>query len=185
MRTTRRWSFPGWTLAFGVASVALLVTADSDLRRLILERHAGAWNDTPGPASDRNRQVIALAKITDGRCHVSGFANNAPFVFEIDTGDPIIADFSASAIGKLGLRGPLRYQKIWPGTRYGGSATATLRELRIGAWVLTNVDVRIMQNWRFTFGDDESPLLGLAALQSRGIRFEVEGDTCRLTLPAA
>jgi predicted aspartyl protease len=146
----------------------------------------GAKPHAPAPVSsspNENRQVIAAAAIIGNRCHVKGLANNAPFIFIIDTGDPHIADFAASAVARLGLRGTLDYQELWPGTRYGGVATARLRELRIGAWTLKNIDIGIYKNWRFSFGDDEAPLLGLAALQSQGVRLEVEGNVCRLTLP--
>ena len=130
------------------------------------------------------RHVIASSRIVGARCHVQGQANGAPFTFTIDTGDPIVADFSASHATKLGLDpASLHYEEIWPGTRYGKIATTTLREIRVGDVTWSNVQARIYSNWRYTFGDDETPLLGLDALQRRGIHIEIDGDMCRLTAP--
>jgi hypothetical protein len=78
----------------------------------------------------------------------------------------------------------LQISILLPGARYGGIANATLHELRVGDWALNNVEVQIFDRWRYAFGEDETPLLGLPALQQRGVRLEIEGNTCRLTLPA-
>ena len=130
------------------------------------------------------RLVIASSRIVGARCHIEGQANGAPFTFTVDTGDPVAADFSASYSKKLGLDpAALHYAEIWPGTRYGKIATTTLREIRVGDVTWSNVQVRIYSNWRFAFGDDETPLLGLNALQSRGIHLEIDDDMCRLTAP--
>ena len=58
-----------------------------------------------------------------------------------------------------------------------------MREIRVGDAVWRDVDARVYSDWRYTFGDDEIPLLGLAALRSQNIHVEFEGDTCRLTMP--
>jgi hypothetical protein len=141
----------------------------------------------PRPATvvigEGNRRVIASATITGNRCKVPGYANGAAVTYEIDTGDPITADFSASHIHKLGLNpASLDFAELWPGTRYGTIATTTLREIRVGDVVWNDPEVRIYSNWRYTFGDDETPLLGLAALNSRGVHLEFDGDLCRLTV---
>jgi predicted aspartyl protease len=143
--------------------------------------------DDPQPVTfDGNREVIAASTITGQRCHVPGSANGAPVTFEVDTGDPVFADFSARFAARIGLDpARLHYEELWPGTRYGGIAETTLHTLRIGPWQLTDVPVRVYDNWKYTFGDDAYPLLGLAALQSNGVRLEIEGDTCRLTVPRA
>jgi predicted aspartyl protease len=145
-----------------------------------LSEHAPS---VPKIVSQSERRVIAISKIEGGRCHVLGEANGEPMTFTIDTGDPIDADFSSSHITKLGINpAALHYEEIWPGTRYGKIATTTLREIRIGYVRWSHVQVRIYSNWRYLFGDDETPLLGLAALQSRGVHVEIDGDTCRLTI---
>jgi predicted aspartyl protease len=137
-------------------------------------------------ASDAGRRVIASARIDDEQCHIAGFANGAAFRFVIDTGVPGVAAFSSSDVRRLGLNGgTLRYEQIWPGTRYGKSANVTLREIRIGDVVWQNEQVDIFSNWRFAFGDNESPLLGLGALKSQGVHLEVDGDTCRLTVASS
>jgi hypothetical protein len=139
------------------------------------ERSAAVQSDASG------RRVLAEAKIEGDRCHLPGYANDVPVVWEIDTGDPIDGDFAKSWVGKLGL-GNLQYEEIWPGTRYGKIADTTV-DIRVGDWAISNAHARVYSNWRYTFGDDEDhPLLGLAALQKRGVRLEVEGDTCRLTM---
>jgi hypothetical protein len=131
-----------------------------------------------------SRHVIASSMIIGARCYVQGQANGAPFTFSVDTGSPVAAIFSASYIKKLGLdAATLHYEEIWPGTRYGKIATTTLHEIRVGDVTWSNVQVRVYGNWRFAFGDDETPLLGLDALQRRGIHLEFDGDMCRLTAP--
>jgi hypothetical protein len=106
--------------------------------------------------------------------------------FQIDTGAPGFADFSSSYVRKLGISSAaLHYSEWWPGTRYGKAARTTVRELRVGDVVWNDADVSIYQNWRYAFGADEIPLLGLAALQSQGVHLEMDGDTCRLTVAAA
>jgi predicted aspartyl protease len=138
----------------------------------------------PRIAGSSDRHVIASSRIVGARCHVQGQANGVAFTFSVDTGDPVAADFSSSHAKKLGLDpAALHYEEIWPGTRYGKIATTTLREIRVGDVVWNNAQVRIYSNWRFSFGDDETPLLGLEALQSRGIHVEFDGDMCRLTAP--
>jgi hypothetical protein len=163
----------GWIIAGGLLG-ALVVIA----------KLAGG-DAAPGPAApsihETGRRVLASAKIENDRCHLPGFANRVPVVYEIDTGDPIDADFSNIWVSRLGLKN-LQYREIWPGTRYGKIADAAV-DIRVGDWVIKNGGARIYANWKYTFGEDEEhPLLGLAALQKRGVRLEVEGDSCRLTV---
>jgi len=140
------------------------------------------WPSIDKPAA---RHMIASSKIVGERCYVHGQANGTSFTFSVDTGDPFHAEFSASHVRELGINpASLHYEELWPGTRYGKIATTTLRELRVGDVTWNNVQIRIYSDWRYTFGDDESPLLGLAALQSRGIHVEFDGDMCRLTAPS-
>jgi hypothetical protein len=143
----------------------------------------------PQPVSkETGRRVVASAKIVNDRCNLPGFAGqgsgrNAAFTFEIDTGDPSIADFSNRWVAKLGLNpATLDYREVEPGTRYGKIAYATLPEIRIGDMVWKNEQVGIWDRWSYSFGHEEIPLFGLVALQKRGVRLEVEGDTCRLTV---
>jgi hypothetical protein len=147
---------------------------------LVVVGKLGGGDAAPG-VKETGRHVLASAKIEHDRCHLPGFANRAPVVWEIDTGDPIDADFSNIWVSRLGLKN-LQYREIWPGTRYGKIADAAV-DIRVGDWVINNGQARIYGNWKYTFGEDEEhPLLGLAALQKRGVRLEVEGDTCRLTV---
>jgi predicted aspartyl protease len=135
--------------------------------------------------SQPERRVIAISKIEGGRCHVLGEANGVPMTFTIDTGDPIDADFSSSHITKLGINpAALHYEEIWPNTRYGKIATTTLREIRTGYVRWSDAQVRIYSNWRYSFGDDETPLFGLMALQRHDIHVEFDGGMCRLTAPS-
>jgi hypothetical protein len=137
----------------------------------------------PQVSSGGDRQVIAVGQGTRrNRCDVSGFANGVPLIFEIDTGDPNIADFPSSYVDKLGIGGPLDYSEWFPGTRYGTIATTTLRQIRVGDVVWNDPDVNVFSDWDYTFGDEEVPLLGLGALKTRGVDVEFDEDgRCRLT----
>lgn len=131
-----------------------------------------------------NVQVIAVGQGTrHNRCDVRGFANGAAVTFEVDTGDPDIADFPGSYVAKLGITKPLAYAELWPGTRYGKTARTTLRQIRVGDVVWNDPEVNVYSDWNYSFGDDQIPLLGLAALRMRGINVEFEGgEHCRLTV---
>jgi hypothetical protein len=149
--------------------------------------HDGASaKDAPVPAPvsfDASRQVIAVGQgIRHNRCDVRGFANDVALTYEIDTGDPNIADFPSSYVRKLGIGESLNYTEWWPGTRYGKIATTTLRQIRIGDVVWNDSEVNVHSDWAYSFGSDEIPLLGLAALRMRGINVEFEGDRCQLTV---
>lgn len=138
----------------------------------------------PAPVSfDASRQVIAIGQDTRrNRCDVRGFANGVALTYEIDTGDPNIADFPSSYVRRLGIGGSLNYTEWWPGTRYGKIATTTLRQIRVGDVVWNDSEVNVYSDWDYSFGDDEIPLLGLAALKMRGISVEFEGGRCQLTV---
>jgi hypothetical protein len=127
------------------------------------------------------RRVIASGEMVNDDCPVAGFVNGKPVTFRVDTGNPVIAEFAASFVRKLDLK-PGPYQEWLPGTRYGKVANATAREIRIGEVAWVNEQVRIYSNWRYAYGDDETPWLGFAALKSQGINIELDGNTCRLTV---
>jgi len=99
----------------------------------------------------------------------------------VDTGAPTVAEFSSSWADKLGVKN-LQYRELWPGTRYGKIATATVHEIRVGDVVWKDAAARFYSDWAYSFGGDTRPLLGLAALNARGINVEFERDTCRLTV---
>ncbi|MGA8612235.1 MAG: hypothetical protein WB760_11050 [Xanthobacteraceae bacterium] len=130
------------------------------------------------------RRVIATGGgARENRCDVPGSVNGRALVFEIDTGDPTMADFPASYIDKLHVdRATLEWFELDPGTRYGRVAWAIVREIRIGDVVWENPRVRFYENWRFSFGSEENPLFGLPALKAEGVNVEWTGDTCRLTV---
>jgi hypothetical protein len=135
------------------------------------------------PQMESGRQVIAegVGSRAD-RCDVPGFANDEAVTFEIDTGDPDNADFPSSYISRLGIKGPLYYKELWPGTRYGKIARTTLRQIQIGDVVWHDLEINVYTNWDYSFGSDETPLLGLKALKSKGLHIEIDGGTCRLTV---
>lgn len=130
---------------------------------------------------ETGRRVIASAKTDNERCDVPGVVNGVPLTLEIDTGDPVVIDFPGKFVKTLGLK-PGPYEEFSPGTRYGKIASATVREIRVGDVVWLNEQARVYSNWSYTFGNDEIPLLGLAALRSHGVHVEFEGDMCRLTV---
>jgi predicted aspartyl protease len=135
------------------------------------------------PTKDTARRVIASATIEDNECRISGSVNGAPSRFIVDSGAGEVALFSVSHLGALGInRASLHFEEVWPGTRYGKIAKTTVREIRVGDVVWLNEPVEIYANWRFAFGDDETPLLGLGALQEQGVNLEFEGNICRLTV---
>jgi hypothetical protein len=138
----------------------------------------------PAIRQEPGRRVIVSAKVKNNSCIVPGTVNGAPAMLAADTGDPNMADFSASyARRKLGIdTAKLHFLEWWPGTRYGKVAHATVREIRIGDVTWEDVDVEIYQNWHYAFGDESVGLLGLKALQARGIHLEMDGDICRLTV---
>jgi hypothetical protein len=135
-------------------------------------------------ASSGARHVIAVGQGTrPNRCDVRGFANGVPLTFEVDSGDPNIADFPGSYAGKLSIRQPLDFFDMFPGTRYGKIAKTTLHEIRIGGVIWRAPEVNVFSDWDYSFGSDEVPLLGLRALQMHGINVEFDGgDRCRLTV---
>jgi Aspartyl protease len=140
------------------------------------------WSPPPH-IEETGRQVIAAAKIDRGnRCKVPGLVDGVPLTFLVDTGAPRALEISADLLTKLGHReSDYEFTELWPGTRYGKIARANFGELRIGDFVLTRPEVWIYDRWNFSFGDTE-PLLGLGALKNHGVRLEIEGDTCWLTV---
>lgn len=171
--------------AVGRGRVATLVAGGASvLLASLWVGHAPNYAPVPAPVSfDGSRQVIAVGQGSRrNRCDVRGFANGVALTYEIDTGDPVVADFPSSYVGRLGIGGSLNYTELWPGTRYGKIATTVLRQIRVGDVVWNDPEVRVYSDWDYAFGDDEIPLLGLAALRMRGINVEFAGDRCRLTV---
>jgi predicted aspartyl protease len=159
----------GWLIACGLVAAVVVVG------KLM-------GGDAPSPVvKETGRRVIAASRIENGRCLAPGSVNGEPVTFEVDTGAPRGAEFPDSWARKLGLNN-LHYEELWPGTRYGKIATASVDSIRVGAVVWRNVQARFYSNWAFTFGDTR-PLLGLAALNAQGVHVEFDGDTCRLTVP--
>jgi hypothetical protein len=137
----------------------------------------------PEVSSGGARQVIAVGQGTrSNRCDVPGFANDKPVIFEIDTGDPNIADFPSSYVRRLSIKESLAYHEFIPGTRFGKIANTHLRQIRIGSVTWDNPEVSFFSDWDYSFGDDEIPLFGLPGLRKYGIAVEFEGDRCRLTV---
>lgn len=135
---------------------------------------------------DTGRWVIASTKIDGGnRCKIGGQLDGVSLTFMMDTGAPWPVEISSELLPKF-ARTPRQYdfEELWPGTRYGKIARTTFDELRIGGFVLARPDVRIYDRWSYSFGKDTAPLLGMGALKNHGIRLEIEGGDCRLTLPA-
>src|ERR1700722_16650554 len=183
VRTSRDRAATGRMILAALTAIAIIMgLVISGFGSLIAPRSID-----PAPqvqATYGDRQVIAVGQGTrQNRCDVRGLANGVPLIFEVDTGDPDMADFPASYVSRLKMAGPLNYTEWWPGTRYGKIATTTLREIRIGDVVWDNPEVNVFSDWDFSFGDDEIPLFGLAALKMRGINVEFEGGgNCRLTV---
>ena len=137
---------------------------------------------SPSPVvKETGRRVIVASNIEGERCLAPGSVNGVPATFMVDTGAPTVAEFSSSWADKLGLKN-LQYRELWPGTRYGKIATATVHEIRVGDVVWKDAAARFYSDWAYSFGGDTRPLLGLAALNARGINVEFERDTCRLTV---
>jgi len=127
------------------------------------------------------RRVIASAKTDNERCDVPGVVNGQSLTLEIDTGDPNSIDLPSKFVARLGLK-PGSYEEFWPGTRYGKIAKATVREIRVGDVVWLNQQGFVYSDWDYTFGSDEIPLLGLAALRAQGVHVEFDGGMCHLTV---
>ena len=137
---------------------------------------------SPSPVvKETGRRVIVASNIEGERCLAPGSVNGVPATFMVDTGAPTVAEFSSSWADKLGVKN-LQYRELWPGTRYGKIATATVHEIRVGDVVWKDAAARFYSDWAYSFGGDTRPLLGLAALNARGINVEFERDTCRLTV---
>ena len=137
---------------------------------------------SPSPVvKEAGRRVIVASNIEGERCLAPGSVNGVPATFMVDTGAPTVAEFSSSWADKLGVKN-LQYRELWPGTRYGKIATATVHEIRVGDVVWKDAAARFYSDWAYSFGGDTRPLLGLAALNARGINVEFERDTCRLTV---
>jgi hypothetical protein len=178
-------------LANGVAAVALVLVVGHALRGHHASHATASTAAEPAAPlvqiapAETGRRVIATGKGSrEDRCDVPGVVNGASVIFEVDTGDPDIADFAASYIGKLGIDpASLHWSEFDPGTRYGKTAQATAREIRVGDIVWTDEPITFWSNWRYSFGDDEIPLLGLSAVRSRGVQIEWMADgNCRLTV---
>jgi hypothetical protein len=137
---------------------------------------------SPSPVvKETGRRVIVASNIEGERCLAPGSVNGVPATFMVDTGAPTVAEFSSSWADKLGVKN-LQYRELWPGTRYGKIATATVHEIRVGDVVWKDAAARFYSDWAYSFGSSVRPLLGLAALNARGINVEFERDTCRLTV---
>jgi len=137
---------------------------------------------SPSPVvKETGRRVIVASNIEGERCLAPGSVNGVPATFMVDTGAPTVAEFSSSWADKLGVKN-LQYRELWPGTRYGKIATATVHKIRVGDVVWKDAAARFYSDWAYSFGGDTRPLLGLAALNARGINVEFERDTCRLTV---
>jgi hypothetical protein len=171
------------TLAGAVAAVTLLI-APPHSRDGVAAPVPPPVIGKPEASYGGHRWVIAVGQGTrSNRCDIQGFANGVPLTFEIDTGDPNLADFPSSYVGRLGIEGPLDYSERFPDTRFGKVATTTLNEIRIGEVVWDHPEVNVLSNWDYSFGSDEIPLFGLPALTQRGINVEFEKDgRCRLTV---
>jgi hypothetical protein len=155
-----------------------------------LLRHLPAKPHSAGPVSpgkeEAGRRVIASAKIDGGnRCKIGGLLDGVAQIFIMDTGAPRPVEISAELLPKF-ARTASQYQfaEEWPDTRYGKLAKTTFNELRIGEFVIARPEVWIYDRWSYSFGRNTEPLLGMGALKNHGIRLDIEGDTCRLTMPA-
>lgn len=165
-----------------------VIAGPAMLRHLPAKPHGQSSGPVlPTIKQETGRRVIATGQGSrNDRCDVAaavdGGAGAVATVFEVDTGDPVEADFPGKYIKRLGVdAAALNWYELDPGTRYGKIAHATLRQIRIGEVVWNNPEVRFFSNWRYTFGADEIPLLGLHALNSKGIHVEFDGGGCRLT----
>lgn len=162
----------GWLVVAGIVGALVVVgkLAGSDV----------SSGSVMPSTHETGRRVMVESKIEENRCLAPGSVNGVPITFMVDTGAPSVAEFPNSWARELGL-GNLDYEELWPGTRYGKIATATVDEIRIGDVVWKDAEARFYTNWAFSFGDTR-PLLGLAALNARGVHVEFDGDTCRLTV---
>jgi hypothetical protein len=172
-----------------VVGVGLAVIAGPTLLRHL--PHKPQSSQSAGPVlpgkEEGGRRVIASAKIDGGnRCKIGGvLLDRVPLTMMMDTGAPRTIEISADLLPKFGRsQSQYEFEELWPGTRYGKIARTTFDELRIGGFVLARPDVRIYDRWSYSFGHDTAPLLGMGALKNHGVRLEIEGDTCRLTMPA-
>jgi predicted aspartyl protease len=163
----------------------LAVVAGPSLLRHVPVKPQSAGPVLPSGKELAGRRVIASAKIDGGnRCKIGGRLDGVPLTFMVDTGAPRTVEISADLLPKLGrTQSQYQFEELWPGTRYGKIARTTFDELRIDSFVLARPDVRIYDRWSYSFGNDTAPLLGMGALKERGVRLEIEGDTCRLTMP--
>jgi gag-polyprotein putative aspartyl protease len=167
----KRGNGGGWLVAGGV--IGALV---------VIGKLAGGDASPVAPSiHETGRRVLVTSKIDGDRCLAPGFSvNGVPITFMVDTGAPDV-EFPNSWAAKFGLMN-LEYRELWPGTRYGKIATGTVHEIRVRDVVWKDQEARFYSNWAYSFGDDTRPLLGLGALNARGVHVEFEGDTCRLTV---
>jgi hypothetical protein len=165
-----------------------VIAGPSLLRHLPAKPHSGqsAGPVLPGSKDEAGRRVIASAKIDGGnRCKIGGLLDGVSLIFMVDTGAPLPVEISAELLPKFArTQSEYDFKELWPGTRYGKIARTNFDELRIGGFVLARPDVRIYDRWSYSFGNDTAPLLGMGALKNHGVRLEIEGETCRLTMPA-
>jgi hypothetical protein len=169
-----------------VAVGGLAIFAGPSLLRHLPAKPHSAGPVSPGGKEEAGRRIIASAKIDGGnRCKVRGLLDGVSLIFMVDTGAPRSVEISADLLPKFArTASQYDFEELWPGTRYGKIARTNFDELRIGPFVLAQPDVRIYDRWNYSFGDDTAPLLGMGALKNHGVRLEIEGDTCRLTMPA-
>lgn len=177
--------FVGTFLCLWLA-VGLLFWAGGLVSERLEDWWVGVWADTPvRHETGADRRVIARGHgWRSNRCDIAVRVNGVPVIFMVDFGAPSFAEFPNSYVKKLNLD-PGDYEELWPGTRYGKIAYATVREIRVGDVVWNDTEARIYENWGFSFGNDQYPIFGLAALRRHGVGLEWDGGTCVLTLPAA
>jgi hypothetical protein len=166
----------------------LAVVVGASVRHLPAKPQSGqsAAPVFPSGKEQDTRRVIASAKIDgDNRCKIRGYLDGVSLPLMVDTGAPRAVEISADLLPKFSrTTSQYNFDELWPGTRYGKIARTTFDELRIGSFVLARPDVRIYDRWSYSFGNDTTPLLGMGALKDRGVRLEIEGDICRVTMPA-
>jgi predicted aspartyl protease len=158
----------GMSAAILVAALALVPSAET--------------RPPPPPPGQRTGDVLASAQIDAGnRCKISGYLNGVRLIFMVDTGAPRNVEMSSDLLPKFGMdASSLVFEEEWPGTRYGKIAKTTFEQLRIGRFVLNRPHVWIYDRWSYSFGNDTAPLLGMATLQSAGVRLEVGNGACWL-----
>jgi aspartyl protease family protein len=162
---------------FGLVALAVNFLVVPDEAAPVAKPRAAIPDKAPPPVAT----VPGLRLVLEGdhydQCYVELFANGAKFTALVDTGASLVS-FGPQHVAALGLvPSALRYDHlISTANGIGRAAEIQLKELRIGDFVVRDVEAHVDQ------GGLATPLLGVSVLKL--LRLEYANGSCVLTLPA-